>query len=60
MCRWTVVACGRGRLQLPYLGKLQKLLIGHNNKGEGPSWHLALVEVQEEDTGTVTFFAADR
>eukprot|EP00775_Hariotina_reticulata_P013433 gene13433-13561_t len=48
------------RLHLSYLGKLHKLLIGHNNKGEGPSWHLSLVEVLEEDTGAITFFGVDR
>lgn len=28
------------RLELPPLGRLQKLSIGHNNKGVGPGWHL--------------------
>lgn len=45
---------------MAHLGQLQKLLIGHNGRGDNPSWHLALVEVVEEDTGRVTYFAADR
>lgn len=48
------------RLELPPLGQLQKLLIGHNNQGQTPTWHLALVEVVDEDSGHTTYFAADR
>jgi hypothetical protein len=39
---------------------LEKLLIGHNGLGGCPSWHLSLVEVVEEASGRVTYFAADR
>jgi hypothetical protein len=53
--RWC--AC---RLQLPPLGQLQKLLIGHNNQGQATSWHLSLVEVVEEESGRTSYFAADR
>jgi hypothetical protein len=49
-----------GRLQLAPLGRLEKLLIGHNGLGDSPSWHLLLVEVVEEANGRVTYFAADR
>lgn len=28
------------RLQLPWVGRLRTLTIGHNNKGPGPEWHL--------------------
>jgi hypothetical protein len=48
------------RLQLPPLGQLQRLVIGHNNHGEAPAWQLSLVEVLEEVSGRVCFFAADR
>ncbi|WIA17082.1 hypothetical protein OEZ85_013981 [Tetradesmus obliquus] len=48
------------RLQLAPLGRLEKLLTGHNGLGDSPSWHLSLVEVVEEATGRVTYFAADR
>jgi hypothetical protein len=48
------------RLQLPPLGRLEKLLIGHNGLGGSRSWHLSLVEVVEETSGRVTYFAADR
>ncbi|GIL93966.1 hypothetical protein Vretimale_245 [Volvox reticuliferus] len=37
------------RLELPYVGKLRALTIGHNNKGENPDWHLLMVEVAEEE-----------
>ncbi|GLC54185.1 hypothetical protein PLESTB_000832700 [Pleodorina starrii] len=36
------------RLELPHVGRLRALTIGHNNKGEGPDWHLLMVEVAEE------------
>lgn len=48
------------RLQLPPLGQLQKLLIGHNSQGQAPSWHLSMVEVVDETTSQTTYFAADR
>jgi hypothetical protein len=61
-CSCTVCCnlCCVHRLQLPPLGQLQKLLIGINNKGQAPSWHLSLVEVVDENTGAVTYFAANR
>lgn len=40
------------RLELPHVGKLRAMTIGHNNKGEGPDWHLLMVEVREELDGT--------
>lgn len=48
------------RIQTPPLGKLQKLTIGHNNKGSAPAWHLDMVEVTDETTGLVSFFRAGR
>jgi hypothetical protein len=39
---------------------LEKLLVGQNGLGGSPSWHLSLVEVVEESSGRVTYFAADR
>mgnify|MGYP001807101880 CR=1 FL=1 len=42
------------------MGQLQKLLIGHNNLGQAPSWHLSMVEVLDEDAGHTTYFAGDR
>ncbi len=48
------------RLELPRIGAPQKLTIGHNNKGESPSWCLELVEVLDESSNTTTFFAASK
>lgn len=33
------------RINLPHVGTLRALTIGHNNKGPGPEWHLEMVEV---------------
>lgn len=33
------------RMVLPYVGTVQSLTVGHNNKGPGPEWHLEAVEV---------------
>lgn len=30
---------------MPYLGKLQKLLVQHDNSGANPAWHLFKVDV---------------
>lgn len=32
-------------IRMPYLGKLQKLLIQHDNNGGNPAWHLFKVDV---------------
>lgn len=48
------------RLELPYLGKLLKLLIGHDGHGDASSWKLDMVEVEEEDSGRITCFVANR
>lgn len=45
---------------MPYLGKLAKLLIGHDGRGDASSWKLEMVEVVEEESGKVAFFMADR
>ena len=37
------------RLQLPNVGKVRTLSIGHNNKGPGPEWHLEMVELLDEE-----------
>lgn len=55
-----LASCPVHRLQLPPLGQLQKLLVGINNKGQAPSWHMSLVEVLDESTGAVTYFVANR
>ncbi|CAG9464667.1 unnamed protein product [Pedinophyceae sp. YPF-701] len=44
----------------PNLGKLDRMWIGHNNKGLGPGWHLANVEVTSVSTGTHYVFPAYR
>ncbi len=52
------------RLDLPYVGKLRALTIGHNNMGDGPDWHLLMVEVAEEGEdgaeGPVTRFICNK
>ena len=41
------------------VGKTEKLGIKHDNKGYGPSWHLALVEVRNNGTGENVMFPCD-
>ncbi len=36
------------------LGALQELLIGHDNTGQGPAWHLEQVDVTDVRTGQVS------
>jgi lipoxygenase homology domain-containing protein 1 len=48
------------RLEMIQLGALTQLLVGHNSRGRAPNWHLKMVEVVEEASGTSTFFAANR
>lgn len=48
------------RLCSPHLGALKKLVVGHNDRGEAPGWHLAWCVVMEEGTGAVTYFPCDR
>lgn len=61
-CRQHIVLSMRDvcRLELPYLGKLLKLLIGHDGHGDASSWKLDMVEVEEEDSGRITCFVANR
>ncbi|KXZ51726.1 hypothetical protein GPECTOR_11g173 [Gonium pectorale] len=40
--------CDMFRLELPHVGALRALTIGHNNAGVSPDWHLMMVEVREE------------
>ncbi len=35
------------------LGPLQELVVGHDNAGQGPSWHLEQVDVTDVKTGQV-------
>ncbi|KAG1662011.1 hypothetical protein FOA52_009500 [Chlamydomonas sp. UWO 241] len=44
------------RLQLPWVGRLRTLTIGHNNKGPGPAWHLHMVEVKDEEEDNKVYF----
>ena len=48
------------RLDLPFVGKLRALTVGHNNKGEGPDWHLTMVDVVEGDSGRRTVFVCNK
>ncbi|KAG2432966.1 hypothetical protein HXX76_008694 [Chlamydomonas incerta] len=54
------------RLELPHVGKLRAMTVGHNNKGEGPDWHLLMVEVREElddtdgELGPITRFICNK
>eukprot|EP00854_Cymbomonas_tetramitiformis_P003095 gene3095-3928_t len=44
----------------PNLGDLTRIQIGHNNKGMGPGWHLAHVEVTNDATQETWYFPCDR
>lgn len=41
------------RLQLPRVGALRALTVGHSASGAAPKWHLEQVEVVDEQTGGV-------
>eukprot|EP00798_Chlamydomonas_sp_ICE-L_P013676 gene13676-19564_t len=41
------------RLQLPDVGKIRTMSIGHNNMGPGPEWHLEMAEVLDEEAQLV-------
>jgi hypothetical protein len=45
-------------LKLPSVGTVDKIRIGHNNKGPSPGWHLEKVEVEVE--GKTTEFMVQR
>lgn len=47
-------------LQLPSVGKIRTLTIGHNNKGPGPDWHLQMVEVYDEDAEKTYYFPCNK
>ncbi len=48
------------RLHLPNVGYLNSMSIGHNNMGPSPDWFLEMVEVLNEESGEITYFAANR
>lgn len=47
-------------VELPYVGALTKITIGHNGRGGNPDWHLDSVEVTDPETRAVYFFPAGR
>ncbi|CAD7701203.1 unnamed protein product, partial [Ostreobium quekettii] len=42
------------------VGIMTKVVVGHDNKGLGPAWHLHRVDVTNRSTGQVAGFVADR
>ena len=46
------------RVQLKALGEICRLTVGHNNRGQNPSWHLDGAEVTDEASGELRHVCA--
>lgn len=36
------------RMEMPHVGRIRSMTVGHNNMGRGPSWHLDMVQVRAQ------------
>ncbi|GFH12746.1 uncharacterized protein HaLaN_08489, partial [Haematococcus lacustris] len=42
------------------LGPLQQLVVGHDNTGQGPGWHLEQIEITDTKTGQTWYFECNQ
>ncbi len=47
-------------LRCPDLGALKELVIGHDNTGTGPNWHLEQVEITDTRANQTWFFECNK
>jgi hypothetical protein len=57
----STLACPSLQVRAPgELGPLTELVVGHDNSGQGPSWHLEQVDVTDVRTGQTWYFDCNK